>query len=640
MKTCKILVLVLMAACANAAAHNNMMHEVAVIDSLPDGDRLRSESISEVVVTGTRNETDIRHLPMTVSVVSRSAIESSMQTSLLPVITEHVPGLFTTARGVLGYGVSGGAAGGISMRGLSGGSGQLMVLIDGHPQYMGLMGHPISDSYQTVIAERVEVLRGPASVLYGSNAMGGVINIVTRKTDVPQVSTDVNLGYGSWNTLQSAVTNRVRKGRFSSVVSGFYNRTDGHRQDLDFQQYGGLAKVGYDISAAWNISADIDITHFDASNPGQTFAPIYDARQRVTRGVASVAASNNYKNTSGAVSAFYNWGRHWINDGHSAEATPLDYRFNSRDRMAGISVFQSASFFAGNRITAGVDIFHVAGQAWNDYVEGSRNGERSDIADRKLNEAAAYIDFRQHIGNWLTFDAGLRYDSNSHVGSAWIPQAGFSFHLPQAAELKLSASKGFRYPTIREMFMFPPQNPDLRPEQLWNYELSVSQRLLDGRLSWGANLFYIDGQNMIVLVPRQGATPQFMNTGRVRNTGLELETAFRITRSWSADANYSFLHMENPVISAPEHKLYVGVGFNRGAWQVSTGVQYINGLYTSTSPVVKENFVLWNIRGSYRVNSWLDVWVRGENLLGQQYEIMYGYPMPGVTVIGGLNLNF
>ena len=122
MKTCKILVLVLMAACANAAAHNNMMHEVAVIDSLPDGDRLRSESISEVVVTGTRNETDIRHLPMTVSVVSRSAIESSMQTSLLPVITEHVPGLFTTARGVLGYGVSGGAAGGISMRGLSGGS--------------------------------------------------------------------------------------------------------------------------------------------------------------------------------------------------------------------------------------------------------------------------------------------------------------------------------------------------------------------------------------------------------------------------------------------------------------------------------------------------------------------------------------
>lgn len=141
----------------------------------------RTLTIDEVVVTGTRHQTDIRHLSQTVSVVNRKRIEQSMQPSLLPVLTEQVPGLFTTSRGVMGYGVSNGAAGGISLRGLSGGNARLMVLIDGHPQYAGIFGHPIADAYQTLLADRVEVLRGPASVLYGSNAMGGVVNIVTRK---------------------------------------------------------------------------------------------------------------------------------------------------------------------------------------------------------------------------------------------------------------------------------------------------------------------------------------------------------------------------------------------------------------------------------------------------------------------------
>ena len=84
---------------------------------------------------------------------------------------------------------------------------------------MGLMGHPISDAYQSMLAERVEVLRGPASVLYGSNAMGGVINIVTRKMKEDGVRTHANVGYGSYNTLQSEVSNRIRKGRFCELLS-------------------------------------------------------------------------------------------------------------------------------------------------------------------------------------------------------------------------------------------------------------------------------------------------------------------------------------------------------------------------------------------------------------------------------------
>ena len=605
-----------------------------------------NDRISEVVVTGARNKTDIRHLSQTVSVIGRKEIEQTWQPSLLPVLSERIPGLFMTSRGIMGYGVSDGAAGGMSLRGLSGGSGRLMVLIDGHPQYMGMFSHPIADAYQSFMAERVEVLRGPASVLYGSNAMGGVINIVTRSMEEDGVKTGLNAGYGSYNTLQTELTNRIRKGRFSSVASLSYNRTDGHRDDMGFEQYGGYAKLGYEIAEAWNVRADVNVTHFNASQPGPVSAPLADADQRVTRGMTSFALENSYERTSGAVSFFYNWGNHWINDGYEPAQgeTPLDYRFNSRDDMMGLSVYQSARLFKGNRLTAGVDWFRFGGRAWNEYVEGERSGQTSEIADKTEHEVAGYVDFRQDFGTWLTLDAGVRVDHHSHVGTEWIPQAGLSFHLPRSMELKASASKGFRYPTIREMYMFPPQNPDLEPESLWNYELAFSQTLAGGRVSYGVNIFYTDGKNMIVAVPRDGATPLNMNTGAIRNTGAEVQAAWRISRVWSVDANYSFLHMENPVIGAPEHKLYTGASFAKGRWQASTGVQYIGNLYTQVvtngrGSNILEDFVLWNLFASFRITDWLSVWARGENLLAQKYEINAGYPMPGATVMGGIHID-
>ena len=622
----------------------------AQTDSLPNitktsnGKLIDPIQIHEVVVTGTRNETDIRHLPMTISVIDRKQIEQSMQPSILPILTQQVPGLFITARGIMGYGVSGGAAGGMSLRGIGSGSGRLMVLIDGHPQYMGLMGHPIADAYQSLMAERVEVLRGPASVLYGSNAMGGVINIVTRQLHEEGVKTNLNLGYGSFNTLQSEVTNRIRKGGFTSLISGSYNRTDGHRRNMGFEQYGGYAKLGYEFSPYWNIRGDVNVTHFNASQPGEVTDPMIDADQSITRGMTSVAVENRYERTSGAVSFFYNWGDHWINDGYTANPddknNPKPYRFDSHDDMMGISWYQSAQLFTGNRLTAGVDYYRFGGKAQNRYVEGERNGEREHIVDKVQHEIAGYIDFRQDISHWLTPDAGIRIDHHSHIGTERIPQAGLSFHLPGSIELKASAGKGFRYPTIREMYMFPPKNPDLRPESMWNYELAFAQRLLDRRLSYGINVFYIDGKNLIVAVPRAGATPLNMNTGKIDNTGVEAEAAYRIHPHWSVETNYSYLHMDNPVLGAPEHKFYAGAMFSKNRWTVSTGLQYVANLYTDVDHVQTEDFVLWNINGSFKVTEWFDIWARGENLLAQRYEINAGYPMPKATIMAGINVKF
>lgn len=608
----------------------------AVTSAAQEADSLRTYPIDEAVVTGTRNRTDVRHLSQTVSVVNRDKIEQTMQPSLLPVLNEQIPGLFTTARGIMGYGVSGGAAGGISLRGLSGGSARMMVLIDGHPQYAGIFGHPVADAYQTLLADRMEVLRGPASVLYGSNAMGGVINIVTRQPEGDGFRGRFHTGYGSYNTLETEAGAMLRNGRFSANVSASYNRTDGHRENMGFSQYGGYAKLGYQFTDNWQLLADLDLTHFDASCPGPVSAPLIDADQGITRGMTSLSVRNDYGKTSGALSFFYNWGRHSIGDGHKADVIIIDpYTFESYDDMMGVSLYQSAVLFEGNRTTVGADWFRYGGKAWNDY----QMQPDKDLVDKHETELAAYFDFRQHIGSVLTLNAGLRADHHSRIGTEWVPQAGAAAHLPHHIEVKASVAKGFRYPILREMYMFPPQNPDLKPESSWNYELAISQKLLGGRLSYGVNLFHIDAKNIILTLPNpSGAGKLNQNSGELHNSGAEIQAAWRISRAWSVNANYSYLHMKEPVIAAPEHKAYAGASWTEGRWSVSTGLQYVAGLYTSTSPVQKEDFLLWNVRSSFKVCKWLDLWARGENLLAQKYEINAGYPMPGATVVAGFDI--
>lgn len=603
----------------------------------------RSYAINEVVVTGTRSETDVRHLPMTVSVVGRPQLEASQQTSVLPVLNSQVPGFFSTSRGVMGYGVATGASGQMSLRGI-GGPAQaglpttgLLVLIDGHPQYMGLMGHPIADAYQTMMAERVEVLRGPASVLYGSNAMGGVINIVTRKMQEDGIRTNINIGAGSYGSVQTEATNRIRKGRFSSTVTASYNRTDGHRADMAFEQYGGYAKLGYDFTDNWKVWGDVNVTRFNATNPGSVMKPYIDNDQRITRGMTSFALENHYEKTSGALSFFYNWGDHWINDGYQPGGEPLQYRFNSNDQMLGVSWYQSVQLFQGNRLTVGAYYFHFGGEAWNQFFDG----HRETSANKSLNEVAGYVDFRQDIAAWLTLDAGARVDYHSQTGTEFIPQVGLAFHLPENAEIKAMASKGFRNPTIREMYMFPPQNPDLKPEKLWNYELSFSQRLMDNRLSYGLNVFYINGENLIIRLPNPNGSGMLnQNSGEIENWGAEANVRYQFNPVWSVMANYSWLHMENPVLASPEHKLYGGVNFRKGRWSASTGIQYVKGLYTDLDAATKENFVLWDMQGSFKATNYLSFYARGENLLAQRYEINAGYPMPKATFMGGVNINF
>ena len=366
--------------------------------------------------------------------------------------------------------------------------------------------------------------------------------------------------------------------------------------------------------------------------------PKLENDQWITRGAASLTIDNHYNATSGALSIYDNFGRHKINDGYNADGgTPQTDLFRSKDAVAGVSWYQSAQLFDAGRITVGLDYQHIYGRAW--YT--NRETDETVTTQRRLmqsahsheNEMAGYVDFRQDITLWLTVDAGLRYDHHSTAGGEWVPQAGIVCRPTRDGALKASVSKGFRNPNTREMYMYGTANHDsLRAERLWNYELSWRQQL--GGFSYGANIYYIKGDNMIQTVAGKN-----INTGEIENYGAELEAQYRINSHWTLSTNHSLLHMENPVVAAPTYKGFLGANYYYDRWSIVAGLQYISGLYTAVGDnETKENFCLLGCTVNYALCRNVGLWLRGENLLAQRYEINLGYPMPRATFMGGVNI--
>ena len=213
-----------------------------------DGGKIDSLiNLNGVVVSATKIQVNKNSVPMSVSVIEREQIEASSESALLPVLSQRVPGLFVTQKGITGFGISEGAAGTVNIRGV-GQSNKVLVMFDGQPQWAGVFGHALPDTYVASDVERVEVIRGPGSLLYGSNAMGGVINIITRRQHEEGRSTQARVMYGSYNTQKYMINNGYNVGRFSSFVSLNHDRTDGHRPNSEFQIANGFAKLGYTIS--------------------------------------------------------------------------------------------------------------------------------------------------------------------------------------------------------------------------------------------------------------------------------------------------------------------------------------------------------------------------------------------------------
>lgn len=605
-------------------------------------------NLQGVVISANKIQVNRNSVPLSISVINREQIEASSESALLPVLSERVPGLFVTEKGITGFGVSAGSAGTVNIRGVGQGN-KVLMLFDGQPQWAGVFGHSLPDTYVASDVEKVEVIRGPGSLLYGSNAMGGVVNIITRQHEQQGRRTQARVMYGSFNTQKYMLNNGYNVGNFSSFISVNHDRTDGHRADSKFHITNGFANLGYKINDRYKVMGNVSLAKFKNQNPGMVTAPLTDNVMDILRGTTSLAVENNYGKISGALRVFYNWGHHDINDGYLAGKgeVPQTKLFLSDDHNTGVMFYESFRLFEGNSFTVGVDYKNWGGKAWNEAIDTRK--KTGDLVDKSINETAGYLIMQQELCDILSLNAGIRYEHNSVFGGEWVPQGGVAVRPFEGNVIKASVSKGFRSPNIKEMYMFLPQNPDLKPESMMNYEASIGQSLLDNRLHAEFTAFLIKGKNLIEALQVEGQKKKLnQNTGPFTNKGFEFEISYQICNNLNVEANYSYLHTSKALLAAPKHKIYGGLTYMPGRFTFNVSVQSIAGLYTLTDNEKPENNILedyavLNARAAYRFGTrdkGLNLFVKGDNLTATRYSINNGFPMPKAVVMGGFDVTF
>lgn len=594
--------------------------------------------LKEVFVTAPL-KTDPELIPLNVTQVTGEEIEKSSESSLLPILVSKVPGLFVSERGFAGYGVSGGSAGIVNIRGV-GQSNKVLFMIDGQPQWAGVFGHSLSDTYVANGVERVEVVKGPSSLLYGSNAMGGSINIVTQTQKQDGLTGRARAMFGSFSTQKFAMSSGYKKGKFSATLSGQLDRSNGNRAGSEFWLSNEFAQLKYAASNNWSIAGMVDMTQSKAHNPGTLQSPLENMWTNIFRGTGGLYVKNEYSKCDGGVQAYINWGRHKLDDGNTPGETPKDYLFNSTDYNLGFTAYESLYLWTANTLSAGVDFQKWGGHIWNtNKVDPSI---RSSESKHNVNEIAGYAMMQQGFFNdLLNINGGIRLQHGSTYGNIWVPQAGFILKPGRASQIKASFSKGFRSPNIRELYLYPPANPDLKPEYMLNYELSYRQYFLNYDLMLGAAIFYIDGKNMIQTVRIDGR-PRNVNTGKFRNKGFELEAAYNILPNLDANASWSYLYTDTDILYAPKNKLSAELTYSPGNFSFTLEEMSIWSLKIGNPNGTKENYSLLNLRSAYTLDGNVPVTlsIKVDNITNKHYEIIYGCPMPGTTLMGGVEFKF
>ncbi len=588
--------------------------------------------LNEVVVTGSNSAVPENLLPYTVSVIDNRQLEATGQTQVLSAISGMVPSLFVSQRSVFGFGVSNGGAGHIKLRGVGGDrASAVLMMVDGQPQFAGIYSHHIADFYDKEYVDRIEVLRGPGSVLYGSNAMAGAINVITKNAKKDGVATTLQSQYGSYNTWLSSITNTVRYGRFSSLVSLSYDRTDGTVDNFGFSQADGYAKVGYDFSDKWKGSLDYTLMNFRGDDP--IYPTLADPEstdiyhQNITRGEAGMTISDSYGSTSGAARIYYNYGNHFVDDPR---------HFHSKDDRFGVLLYQNFTPWKNAGATVGFDFDLYSGaipvSGGNSHTEGSL----STISRKRITEYSPYVTLSQTLaGDIVSLSAGVRMANSDRFDTQWIPQFGFSLNPGREWTIKGNLAMGYRNPSFRELYLYRMANPDLEPEKMMNYEISAGKKF-SRYFSLDLTAYYSKGDNMIQTVDMKN-----QNTGRFINKGIEVSARSHPVDNLWLTATYSYLHTSlRNLVGAPKNQYFLGVEWN--PWKflnIAADLKGTGGLYVADDYKHQE-YALLNLKVTYEICRYVSVFLRLENITDARYTINRGYEMPGITALGGFRLRF
>jgi len=591
-------------------------------------------SLPEITITATRIATAEENTPSAVTVITADEIARSQQYFVADILRGE-PGIGVATTGQPG------AQTGVFLRGADGDG--TLVLVDGIPVNNGFNNGFDFSTLPANNIERIEILRGPQSALYGSEALGGVINIVTKtgQGSVPTGAAQVE--YGSFNSLLTRGSLAATEGKFSFSADGSFRSTDNDRINSAYQGINLSGHFGYQIND-W-LRAALLATYLKSSDGSPNDIYTDDPNDQLKNenyllGLTVAADPVDWSDTKLTVSHSHEHGL------FNEPAPNPPYYF---DDYSSLTIAERNRVDLQNVFTLNEQNKFLVGGTFQD--DSANYQDSYSALDRTIDTYSAYAQYDFTPVQRVTLTAGGRVDTSDAFGTHETYQFGARFTAPRTETIfRANVGTGFLAPSIDDLYYPGYSNPNLKPEESFGWDLGFEQPLFDGKFRFGATFFHNDYDN---LIQYSGVTYEPENIGRARTFGLENFAAWTPFTNVTVRAAYTWLDAKDldtdedlvrraqssgsvdldwkiiPRLDATAHAVFTGGRTDNNYDNYSAPAVVTLGSYQKVDLGLKfdltKNFALYG---------------RVENLLDEHYQEAYGFPALGRGFYGGVRASF
>jgi vitamin B12 transporter len=603
-----------------------------------------------IIVTANRGETPISEVGQSVTVLTLNDIRTRQTVAVVDLL-RTVPGVTFSRNGGIGTSTS------VNIRGAD--SDQTVALIDGvklnDPSSPG--GGFNFGNLLTGNVGRIEVVRGSQSVLWGSQAIGGVVNIITRDP-TEELSLNANAEYGWRDTGQlvgnvsgkfGLVSASVGVGYFRSDSFSTFNESRGGAERDGYKNYGANAK--FNIALSEVISVDLRGWYSNGKTGIDGFAPPTFAFGDTNE----TDETEEFVGYAGLNVAFM--------DGRFRNRLAYAYTDTQRENLdlSGGSPFQTFDATGKNeRIEYQATVDLAEGTALSFGAENERSSYRSSSfgspftgGKARLNSIYGQLSATPFAG--LTLTAGARYDDHNIFGGNTTFAANGVFSPNEGTTtFRASYGEGFKVPSLFQL-LSDFGNTTLQPEASKGWDAGMTQKLLGGVIEVGATWFHRNTSNQIVFIscgPQVGICTNrpfgtYDNVARARAQGLEFGLTLRPVEALTVQANYSWIDAENRANSfrlprRPSQSVNASIDY-KWSFGLETGatITHVGDSFDNASNSRQlDGYVLVDLRASYPVTAGVSLYGRIENLFNEKYETIFRYGTPRRAAYAGVRLNF
>jgi vitamin B12 transporter len=633
-------------------------------------DTAKFRQMNEVIVTADKSPGKLSQTGKLVTVISREQIEKSGGKSLSQILNEQAGILVAGANSNPGLNKT------IYLEGA--GSGYTLVLMDGVPLFDASSVDNSFDLRNLTLEDidHIEIVKGSQSVLYGSDAIAGVINIITKKGADKPISLSSQASYGSNNTIQAGASVGGKVSTLTYNAGYAFYHTDGISEATDtvpgtpsprdgYTQHSVYAHLGWQAARGLTISPFFRYSHYDGREDGGAFAIDTEYTYQLSNLQAGLQAVLNAG--KGQIHLVYSYNRAYRKDVDDSLPTLADRGNYYSDAYTGYEHYSEAylSYPLGDRLhlVAGVDYRNLSTdqRSLDLYPDFTTPGQVDTSAtalgkdSTRYHQVGVYAAATLKLPAGIYIDGGIRYNNNSKYGDDEVFNIDPSITIAGRWKLFVNVSSGYKIPSLYQLYS-PYGNQDLKPEQSLSYEGGLQYTHPSGKFRVRGTLFDRDLTNVIFF----DAASQYINQNKEHDRGLELETDWTPCPRFTLNAHYMFVTGDVTdksgaggkdttyfdLLRIPKNSAGLTLGYQvTKALYLSSGLQwedkrldlyYDYNTYADAQTTLHA-YWLWNAYGEYALlHGHMHVFLDAHNITGTSYMEIYGYNTLGFTFTGGV----